>query len=52
VEPGHAKADVAVRAPAARPLLPVTRRLPTSEPGVEIFGEQALLTHWLEHPPF
>jgi len=30
----------------------VTRRLPASEPGVEIFGEQALLTHWLEHPPF
>jgi hypothetical protein len=52
VEPGHARADVAVRAPAARLLLPVTRRLPASEPGVEIFGEQALLTHWLEHPPF
>jgi hypothetical protein len=52
VEPGHAKADVAVRAPAARLLLPLTRRLPASEPGVEISGEQALLTHWLEHPPF
>jgi hypothetical protein len=52
VEPGHAKADVTVRAPAARPPLLLTRRLPASEPGVEIFGEQALLTHWLEHPPF
>ena len=52
VEPGHAKAEVAVRAPAARLLLPLTRRLPASEPGVEISGEQALLTHWLEHPPF
>jgi uncharacterized protein (TIGR03083 family) len=51
VEPGYAKADVSVRAPAARLLLPVTRRLPASEPGVEIFGEQALLTHWLEHTP-
>lgn len=52
VEPGHAKADVAVRAPAARLLLLLTRRLPADDPGVEIFGEQALLTHWLEHTPF
>jgi uncharacterized protein (TIGR03083 family) len=52
VEPGHVKADVAVRAPAARLLLLLTRRLPASDPGVEIFGEQALLTHWLEHTPF
>lgn len=52
VEPGHAKADVAVRAPAARPLLLLARRLSASEPSVEIFGEQALLTHWLEHTPF
>ena len=52
VEPGHAKADVAVRAPAARLLLLLTRRIPASDPGVEIFGEQALLTHWLEHTPF
>jgi len=52
VEPGHAKADVAVRVPAARPLLLLTRRLPASEPGVEISGEQALLTRWLEHTPF
>jgi uncharacterized protein (TIGR03083 family) len=52
VEPGHAKADVAVRAPAARLLLLLTRRIPASDPGVEVFGEQALLTHWLEHTPF
>jgi uncharacterized protein (TIGR03083 family) len=52
VEPGHAKADVAVRGPAARLLLLLTRRIPASDPGVEIFGEQALLTHWLEHTPF
>ena len=36
----------------ARLLLLLTRRLPASDPGVEIFGEQALLTHWLEHTPF
>ena len=52
VEPGHAKADVAVRAPATRLLLLLTRRLPAEGPGVEVFGEQALLTHWLEHTPF
>jgi uncharacterized protein (TIGR03083 family) len=52
VERGHAKADVAVRAPAARLLLLLTRRLPAEDPGVEVFGEQALLTHWLEHTPF
>ena len=52
LEPGHAKADVAVRAPAARPPLLLTRCLPASEPGVEIFGEQPLLTNWLERTPF
>ena len=49
---GHGKADVAVRAPAASLLLVLTRRLPPTDPAVEIFGEQALLTHWLEHTPF
>jgi len=52
VEAGHAKADVAVRGPAARLLLVLTRRLPASDPAVEVLGEQALLTHWLEHTPF
>ncbi len=52
VEPGHAKADVAVRGPAARLLLLLTRRLPADDPGVEIFGDQALLAHWLENTPF
>ena len=51
VQAGHAKADVAVRGPAARLLLVLTRRLPAG-PGLEIFGDQALLTHWLEHTPF
>jgi uncharacterized protein (TIGR03083 family) len=52
VQHGHGKADVAVRGPAADLLLVLTRRLPPSAPGVDIFGEQALLTHWLEHTPF
>jgi len=52
VAPGHARADVAVRAPAVRLLLLLTRRLPAADPEIEIFGQQDLLTHWLEHTPF
>jgi uncharacterized protein (TIGR03083 family) len=49
---GHGKADVAVRGPAASLLLVLTRRLPPSGPGIEVFGDQALLVHWLQHTPF
>ena len=49
---GHGKADVAVRGPAVGLLLVLTRRLPPSAPGIEVLGEHALLTHWLEHTPF
>jgi len=52
VEPGHARADVAVRGPAVRLLLVLTRRLPPSDPAVEILGDQTLLTDWLDHTPF
>jgi hypothetical protein len=52
VEPGHAHADVAVRGPAARLLLVLTRRIPAGDPALEVLGDQALLTHWLEHTPF
>src|SRR5438034_376688 len=52
VEPGHAKADVAVRGPAARLLLVLTGRLPPADPAIKIHGDQALLTHWIDHTPF
>jgi len=52
VQHGHGKADVAVRGPAASLLLVLTRRIPPSDPAIEIFGEQALLTHWLTHTPY
>jgi len=52
VQTGHARADVAVRGPAASLLLVLTRRLPPSDPSVEVLGDQAALTHWLEHTPF
>ena len=49
---GHSKADVAIRGPAASLLLVLTRRLPPSDPAIDILGEQALLAHWLQHTPF
>ena len=52
VQTGHARADVAVRGPAASLLLVLTRRLPPSDPSVEVLGDQAALTHWLQHTPF
>ena len=52
VQTGHARADVAVRGPAASLLLVLTRRLPPSDPSVEVLGDQASLTHWLQHTPF
>jgi uncharacterized protein (TIGR03083 family) len=52
VQRSHGKADVAVRGPAASLLLVLTRRLPPSDPAIEILGQQALLTHWLQHTPF
>jgi uncharacterized protein (TIGR03083 family) len=51
-EPGHAKADVAVRGPAARLLLVLTRRLPPTDPAIEVLGDQALFGHWLAQTPF
>lgn len=52
VERGHGKADVAVRGSATSLLLVLTRRLRPSRPAVEILGDHALLTHWLQHTPF
>jgi uncharacterized protein (TIGR03083 family) len=52
VERGHGKADVAVRGPAVKLLLVLMRRLPASATGIEVYGEGALLAHWLEHTQF
>lgn len=51
-QPGHARADVAVRGPAARLLLVLTRRLPVADPAIEVLGDQDLFRHWLAHTPF
>jgi uncharacterized protein (TIGR03083 family) len=45
---GHAKADVAVRAPLADLLRVVTRRLPPDAGGVEVLGDREVLDAWLE----
>jgi len=52
IQHGHGRADLAVRGPAASLLLVLTRRLPPSDPAIEVLGEQALLSHWLQHTPF
>jgi uncharacterized protein (TIGR03083 family) len=52
VERGHGKADVAVRGPAVDLLLVLTRRLPASDPAIEVLGDKDLLAHWLEQTPF
>ena len=49
---GYASADALVRAPARDLLLVLNRRLDTGRAGVEIIGDRALFTHWLEHAKF
>ena len=43
VEPGHGKGDVAVRGPAGDLLLLLMRRIPPSDPSVEVLGDAAVL---------
>ena len=33
-------------------LLVLTRRLPPSDPAIEILGDRALFGHWLDHTQF
>jgi uncharacterized protein (TIGR03083 family) len=43
VEPGHGRGDVAVRGPAGDLMLLLMRRVPPSDPSVEVLGDPALL---------
>lgn len=52
LEHGHAKADVAVRGPAALLLLVLLRRLPPTHEGIQVLGDGAVLTKWLEDTKF
>jgi uncharacterized protein (TIGR03083 family) len=47
-EQGHAKAEAALRAPAAELMLLLNRRLPDGRNAVEILGDQALVELWLD----
>jgi len=47
VERGHSKGDVAVRGPASAVLLVLVRRLPPSDPEVEVLGDRATFGDWL-----
>jgi uncharacterized protein (TIGR03083 family) len=47
VDRGHGKGDVAVRGPASAVLLVLLRRLPASDPPVEVIGDRSLLDAWL-----
>jgi uncharacterized protein (TIGR03083 family) len=52
LEHGHGRGDVAVRGPAARLLLVLVRRLPPDDPAVEVIGDGAVFSRWLERTPF
>lgn len=49
---GHSPADVKIQAPVRELLLLLNRRVDPAQPGVEITGDRALFTHWLEHSQF
>jgi uncharacterized protein (TIGR03083 family) len=52
VQPGHAKADAAVRGPAGTLFLVLMRRLPPDEPGIEVLGDDSVLRTWLANTAF
>lgn len=51
-EHGHGKGDVAVRGRAADLLLALLRRIPAEDARVQVLGEAAVWTRWLERTPF
>lgn len=51
-EHGHSKGDVAVRGAVVDLLLVLLRRVPPERAPIEVLGDAAVLTHWLEHTRF
>ncbi|MGH3871161.1 MAG: maleylpyruvate isomerase family mycothiol-dependent enzyme [Pseudonocardiaceae bacterium] len=51
-EHGHAKGTVAVRGAVVHLLLVLFRRVPVEQVPIEVLGDAAVLTHWLEHTRF
>jgi uncharacterized protein (TIGR03083 family) len=52
IEPGHGTGDAALTGPAQSLLLVLMRRLPPSDPSVTVYGDEAVLTAWLDSTPF
>ncbi len=52
IEHGHGKGGVAVRGPAGRLLLMLVRRVPPEDSELQVLGDSALLTAWLDATPF
>jgi hypothetical protein len=52
VKAGHAKADAAVRGPAATLFLVLMRRLPPDTSGIEVLGDSSVLRTWLANTAF
>jgi uncharacterized protein (TIGR03083 family) len=48
----HGKGDVALRGPVTDLLLAIVRRRPTTELGIEVFGDTAVWDTWLERTRF
>jgi hypothetical protein len=52
VEPGHAKADVAVRGGAGDLFLLIMRRLPADDERFDVHGDADALDEWLAKTSF
>lgn len=52
VEQRHGKGDVAVRGPATSLMLTLLRRIPASDPRLQVLGDEGLLAHWLDNSRF
>ena len=52
VQPGHGKADAALRGPVGTLFLVLMRRLPPDTPGVEVLGDGAVVSTWLANTAF
>jgi len=52
IEHGHGKGGAAVRGPAGRLLLMLVRRVPPDDSELQVLGDGALLTAWLDATPF
>ncbi|MGE2817811.1 maleylpyruvate isomerase family mycothiol-dependent enzyme [Mycobacterium heidelbergense] len=48
----HGKGTVALRGGATELLLALVRRVPVGDTGVEVFGDDSVWSHWLEHTAF